>query len=324
MTVEMLGIEVPATQIAPPRISLLTSAEVVETSEAEAAAGAESSRWLGGISMWPERCAPTPTDYWWNCEPDGAGPGEAFGDGDDFVKSDSGADSELIPENVAYMPYTIWTALGCSAAQAGGVEIADRARRQMEGWQSHLIARELWTGVVAQAGGFPNRFLLDGATELTGVGQTPIACLGEMEQALGAAQPGQVGMIHAQRRVVSQWLSNGDVHAEANGRRLRTTFGTIVVPDTGYPGTDGDSGDTSDESHIIGTGLVRVFLGPIRRLITDAASADSRYLNAAELNRTNNEALVIFERQVAAVWDGCALFIERCNTEIESSVVNIS
>lgn len=288
-----LGMVVPATPAAPPRISLVSSAEVTETTRPE------EMRWGQGIELWPEPCAPPDDSAWWVCE-DGTNGGDSA---ENVVGTKDKVDNEPIRR---YRPFTIFVALGCSTSQLQqGEELVARANRAIEAWQSHLIERELLDGTVAQAAGFPNDYLENSPTTFTiseDYDVLDVDMLGVLEAELGLCQPGQVSMIHASRFQVMRWFGRGLLEAEPNGRRLRTKLGTIVVPGTGYA-----TGGAPPDREAYGTGLVRVWLGPIVRLTMEPAAVNrDRYgIDPAEVVRGTNDLVMIVERAVAALWDGC-------------------
>ena len=266
------GFVVDAVPLAPPRVSLLSSADVTTNGD----------RWQAGLAWRPEACEPPTNPYWWTCaDTGGAAP----------ATTKVSQDPEAV---VRYRPVDVWVGVKCGNMAAGD-EFEREARRALEAFQSFLIERELWTGAIATLASFDNDFLMNAPTAINGAALTPyVTALGELEQALATCQPGQVGMIHAQPRTVTTWIQNGLVTPEPNGRRLRTALGTIVVPGAGYPGTGtGLAAATKDASFAYGTGLVRVFLGPVEVF--------------PDFERSQNTQIVRAERAVAAVMDECCL-----------------
>lgn len=291
------GMVVDAVPLAPPRVSLLTSVDVTTQ-------GSEQD-WANGLRFLPENCDPPSNPYWWAC-PEGAGavPG--------FTK-----DIDAPESIVTYRPFDIWVGFRCGNQSVRNNDYVARADRAMEAFQSYLVARELWTGAyVATPSGFPNDFLENSPTLLNGGAATGyVAALAELEQALSTCAVGQVGVIHAQPRTVTYWVENGLVAPEPNGRRLRTVLGTIVVPDAGYDGGGSaqGAGDLGD-AYAYGTGMVRVWLGPVRRLLDESGEPGEMHgLNPAEIERTQNTVRVRVERTVAAWWDECCQVGVRVN-----------
>jgi len=280
-----MGMVVDSIPLAPPRVSLVTSVDVA-TGDGD---------WLSGIAFGPEPCGPPPQPYWWSCpQGDGGTPQQVFG------ALENGIDTKQVPAPesiVHYQPYDVWLGIRCGNMAIRSGEYQTKARQAMDAFQSALIETELWTGAIAQAAGFPNDYLENSPTELnSGTAAPIISALGEMEQGLAECQPGQIGVIHAQPRVVNAWIAYNLVQAEASGRRLRTQLGTIVVPGGGYPGTgNGVASPGVASSYIYGTGMVRVYLGDIATIPE----------GGIEVDRATNDQVIRVERTVAAVWDEC-------------------
>lgn len=274
------GVVIDAIPLAPPRVSLLTSVDVIPAGD---------ERWANGMQWAPEACAPPDDPYWWVC-PEGEG-----GAAPDYTKVIPPPESVL-----EYRPYDVWVGFRCGNQAVRSGEYQQLATRAIDAFQSSLIERELWAGAVAQAAGFPNDYLTNSPTSLNSDAATPfVRALGELEQALAECQPGQTGVVHAQPRLVTLWLSEGLVVPEPNGRRLRTALGTIVVPGAGYDGsgTSLPAGGTVAASYAYGTGMVRVWLGD--QVVIGGEGGDY------EMETSTNTVAVRVERAVAATWDEC-------------------
>lgn len=292
------GMNVDGLPLVAPRVSLLSSVDVTTEND--------EAHWANGLRFLPDNCdVPTGvTPYWWAC-PEGAGTAPAHT-----------KDTPAPEAQVLYRPYDIWVGFRCGNQALRSNDYVARANRSIEAFQSYLIEQELQLGTVAQAAGFPNDYLENAPTALNAGGNTPyVTALAELEQALATCNPGQIGVIHAQPRTVTLWLQNGLVAPEPNGRRLRTAMGTIVVPGAGYDG--GGTGLATGgvaSSWAYGTGMVRIWLGPIRRMVDESGSpGETHGINAAEVDRTVNTVNVRVERMVAAVWDECCQVAIRVN-----------
>lgn len=205
---------------------------------------------------------------------------------------------------VRFRPWDIYDSVACTAMQWRAEEWVARARRALLAHQSMYIEQELWTGFVAQAAGFPNDYLLNTPTIVGGGALGYARALAELEQAAADVANGQPAMIHAQPRVVSLWVQNGLVSPNASGRQLRTAFGTIVVPGTGYPGTGttiAPGASTVAEAYAYITGLVSIRLGPIRELRLEGAGTTAE----ADFDPDVNDFVVRVERPVVYWFDPC-------------------
>lgn len=263
---------VDALPVAPPLVSLLSSAIVSEE--------ADERHWAVGIVHEQDQKGLPGNPYWWSCvESGGAAP--------EFTK-EPGEGQEIL----RFRPFDVVHGFSCTANQPIPVaEREARARRLLASVLSAAIEQELWTGYTATAAGFPNDFLENAPTDLGDFG--PRRGLAELEQAAADIQAGAPAMIHAQPRLVTAWAAAGLVTPSASGRQLRTAMGTLVVPGAGYPGTGPDGSPSATHSWAYVTGLVRVWLGPVRVL----------GLGPSELDTSVNDRIVRAERAAVYSFD---------------------
>ncbi len=204
--------------------------------------------------------------------------------------------------NVEWDPYVIWTEDRCSTIGTDLGEIEARARRQLENQTSHLIEAILATNTVD---GVDYGVIHPNVGFEAGIGNvtTPnawdaypiVTAFKDMIEALGAALGGVRGMIHVPARMIPFLAFYG--MAVQSGTRLVTTLGDhIVVPGTGYTGSDPDR-NLPGEFHawIYGTTMIEVLLAPID-VFTDRAGAVNRSTNLVEY-RAERMALAHWDRQ---------------------------
>jgi len=216
---------IDAPQVAPPRVSLLASAQEVS----------DSTRWQAGLTFEPVGCGPV--------------------GGYNIMCSSSETPSELSEKNIVlpedfsggvqeYEPYILWFADFCSTATFMSRDFSGRAIARYQANESAYMASEFWTGNVASGAGFPNFYLSNGDALDAGDGVAwPVAqSLGKLQHEVGVGQ-GFFGryMIHAPRDVASAWYALGLIRKE--GAILLDAYDNVVVADGGYPGTgpDGES-----------------------------------------------------------------------------------
>jgi len=278
---------VDAPRVAPPRISLLASAQEVN----------DGARWQAGIGFDAFACGTQGgTHFDATCVEDEA---EAQ------VKN-------IEPESrlVTYMPYAAYYGDRCSSATFLSRDFNDRAAMAYVDAESAIMANELWTGATAAAAGFDNAFLASADADVVG-GVWPAANgLAILQNELAAATPAR-GMIHASRDVASIWYQLGIIRRE--GAFLLDAFDNIVVADTGYPGT-GPTGQsrTLTSSWIYATDVVQVRRENQIRVLPDSGDY------AAAMDRETNLIEWRAERLVAAYWSGCAhiaIAVDVCETE---------
>lgn len=280
-----------------PPFSLLLAPRV-RASTTERGAG---DRWQNGISLEAEPCSlnldwgsgnEEDVPYWWTCGGTNAATvlqassptlGKAIADNDEALTAE---------------PFIAWVGKKCSGL---GMNVARTAEeesillRRFEASLSAIIEHELWTGQVAQAAGLDDNMFLADSAAATNVGGNFgfVTALAELEQRLAESVSLGARMIHAQPRLVTAWAAEKLVEMSPDRTHLRTQLGTVVVPGSGYDGTD-PHGVAASYSHTYayGTGQVKVFVGDPMVTRVDASSV-KRSTNAVEL-RAEAAALILF------------------------------
>lgn len=184
-------------------------------------------------------------------------------------------------------PFVVMANYSCSTF---GFEVADyagKAQRRLAASQGYAIEQELWSGNLATAQSYPNRFLNDGNADDVGGTGDPLAALAMLEYELGEYIDGAPGMIHAPRNIVTLWAEKGGL-LRREGNVIRTINDTIVVPGAGYPQSGGV---------VFATDLIEVHVGPVRTIPSgdDFARVDTA-LNTIEVRA---------ERVAAIAWPHC-------------------
>lgn len=186
-----------------------------------------------------------------------------------------------------------------------------RARRNHQRVAETQISSEFWTGTLAQASSWPNRYLADVANVdiLTETGAATLthglACL---QQYLSETNGGQQGMIHATRQTITHW-SSLNLIAKA-GNVLEDWFGNLIVSGAGYDGTSPDGAVGDDNVWAYATGMVQLAHTSPARLLGGP--------NANGVNRDNQDADVFGLSTALVYWDGVAhggvrLALETCD-----------
>jgi len=211
----------PAT---PPRVSLLSSARVVDD---------DSRAWQNGITFAPEQCREPDAPYWWEC------PGPAGVDPRSSTLFSPTGEKEIdaSPEVVQYRPWTAQVGDKCSTFGWQARDFVGRARRLLQAAESRIVERELLLGTIAAEADFPNRALTGpGVDNLTpGTSSSPLVyALTALQEAIAEGQNGR-GMIHATIPTVQQWLAASAIRREGN--LYFDAVDNIVVPGQGYDGT---------------------------------------------------------------------------------------
>lgn len=261
----MLLAPVPAPPIQPPRISLLTAAQVVTDGD---------NRWGQGYVFVPEGNT--------------AGGGVADPCAGTF-------DSVRPPDLVEVMPFYVWEGDECTRLQRTFDDEVARARRNLQASESYHIAHEFWRGTLATTEGWTGQPVLGRPTSdtVTNGPADPVDALACLEQGLASAQRGRRGMIHATHALATYWVSQHLLVAE--GTNLLTMLGTIVVVDAGYDGSGPLGQDAVDGSvWAYATGLVQVRLDAVTTMPDNEAQA---------LNRLDNTVTAYASRLASPSWD---------------------
>lgn len=159
-----------------------------------------------------------------------------------------------------------------------------RAADRLAVVEGPAIAREFWTGELADAAGFTvNPRLAEATPEATDINAaaavSPLEALALLEDALADMLGGVPGVIHGTRAAITHMLDVGSI--EASGDLLVSKFGTRLVGDAGYPGTgpDGTAADAG-EAWLYGTARPTILLSaPVVLPDEGAAEAVDRDTN---------------------------------------------
>ena len=271
----------PAIPASPPRVGLLASALRPDTAP---------ERWQNGIQIVPEDCIPgvgseaEPPAWWCHDEVDGS-PSDAMA-------------WPMHPEPVFYRPWFARVGITCATTAFDAGDYQGRARRKYLASESRLIERELWSGRVAQAAGFPNRYL----TQLDSVellAEQPLTSALALLQLYLADRTHGRGMIHATPRTVSFWQHAGMLRREGN--LILDVFDNIIVPGQGYYGSGPDTMQPLVPGVIewaYATSMIVVLTEPSVTVIPDQPSE--------AIDRDRDRVAYQAGRVVAAFWDGCA------------------
>lgn len=236
------------------------------------------NRWEQGLSWVPERCGVSYQLVPWCDEPaagfDAPRPGAAY-----------------------YRPVGLRVADECST-MSGPVDM-ERVRRVAEAAAPFAVARELWSGDLAQLDPHTvsgeertNAYLASDAAEVVGAAAaSALVGFGRLEQAAMEAAGGQHVMLHAPVALLPL-LSDCFRHV---GQTLLTHAGNVLVADPGYPGTGPEGQPAGATQWVYATAPVAVLMSPV---VVD----DHEAHNVAA---TSNTRTVWTSRVVAALFDPC-------------------
>lgn len=273
-----------APPLSPARISLLTSANVIDG----------GGDWLRGYTYAPEACA-------------------TGGRGVVNCSASAAKAAAANPDDLAFEPYFIYAADTCSTWGFKGRDFYGRAESALRANESWLIENELMLDTLG-LGNSPipaTSALVGQGGSVTGAAVTPLNALALLESAYGDCTHGSKRMmIHVRPGILALLVATHAVRREGNV--WLTPTDNIVVPGRGYPGT-GPAGEAVTAAHewIYATPMVTIrrdviIFTPPQVPITE----DNPYgIPKEAIDRSTNDVLVIAERQVSASYDAsCCVF----------------
>lgn len=277
--------------VAPPRIqappvSIITSSALP--------ADTTDGRWVDGIAFQPE-----------------SGSEVYVADICDTTTNDSSR-LEPPPGVSEWIPYLLRADDQCSTFGFEQHDYLNRAKRRLDVGSAKALEKELWTGTLAQAQGYPNRFLAASAATSGGWGfqnlnQTYLEAgalpsirraFEVLEQYLADCGLGARGMIHCRPEALPYLTT-----IRREGNYILTARDTIVVPGSGYQNTGpGGVAAATGNTWLYATGMTEVRLGPIQTYPDPNTDGDDWLIKATD--RNTNLVTVRAERAGLVSWDG--------------------
>jgi len=228
----------PPISLAPPEVSLLTSADPLPPEVAS------YDRWRTGLA---QRNISEMTAGLWQS---------------DCVTETTKADinDERIDE---FVPVIVYTHHGCNG-RVDEDEYRSEATAVLEAKAAYALGSELWTGAVSG-----NPSLQSTAIDLTGLLGGPVsvgAGISVLTEAYSQAANGVMGTLHVPYTILHELTLNNLI--VRTGNRLKTIIGQTVIPGPGYPSSGNTAPEGSEEPaagsyFIYITGPVQVGLGPV-------------------------------------------------------------
>jgi hypothetical protein len=263
----MPGVNIQAPSLKPPRVSILSSADVITIS---------GDRWWGGIEY--KKLSGNP----------GQGIDSAF-DGDDSfilpicpVDSNNGAKQNW-PRTLSdrVVPFAVYASEECSAFGIPAAELLDRAKQKLLVGEAWSIERELWFGTATT-----NFSFADAGSISLGTGLHPLEGFSEVDSAVARDRGDGRGMVHLTTRTFDYLQQYGLFRREGNV--WLSPHDNIVVPGRGY----GDA----DTPFIYGhPGIIQIVRSEVMTVPDTAEGLE------ATMNRRTNDLWVVAERVVSYV-----------------------
>lgn len=273
-------VTVPTPPLLPPRVSLLTSADVVDN---------DTPRWEGGHAYFPETCdlasidtiCPSPDQY----------------------GTVTGTEAQIEVD-----PFFVYSIDKSSAFNRITRDFHGRAQRNILASEAYLIEQEFMSNTL----GLPNPYILDPAiikSVVTSSAAAPWHALAHVEQAAATALVGERILIHMRPQILITLAAANLVRREGNV--WLTPMDSIVVPGRGYPGT-GPAGQPAIEGSewIYATGRVQIRRGPIEFLPEQLEKTpdNPQGIPQSAVNRQTNDITVAAQRVVSVSFNpNCAV-----------------
>lgn len=276
---------VPAPRQQPPPVSIITSSILP--------ADTSNGRWVNGFEFQPESSA-------------------AVTVADACASTDDTSTLEGPPGLVQWTPFLLRANDQASTFGFEAHDYVNRAMRRLDVGSAKALEAELWSGALAQAQGWPNRFLAASTTASAGwgfvnlndtyaeAGSTPSLnkAFDLLEQYLADQGVGARGMIHCRVEALPHLLTIRRV-----GNYILTARDTVVVPGTGYPNTGpGGTAPATGKTWMFATGMTEVRLGPITTFPDPAQDGPDWLIKAT--SKAVNLITVRAERVGLVSWDG--------------------
>lgn len=193
---------------------------------------------------------------------------------------------------VVASPFAVYGSFSCNPIGMPIDEAFDRARMHLQTGRGRAIERAIQLG---EAGNEPS---FDSAVDVTpgGTAVSLIEAVALLEQYLGENYGG-TGVIHFDRRLATQALSDRLVHAE--GDRLYTGLGTSAVAGAGYDLTVGPAG---------AAGLWLYATGSVHGWQSDVGTFPDSPGGA--IDRARNNMVVLAEQTFSIGWDCLTAAVE--------------
>jgi hypothetical protein len=265
-------VTVPTPPLLPPRVSLLTAADVLDN---------DTPRWEGGHAYFPETCDRASVDT--VCPSEGQ-----YGD----VTS--------TPDQVEVNPFFIYATDQSSTFNRKTRDFPGRASRNVLASEAYWLEHELMLNSLALPG---NPYILDPAVVKTTVTSSAIApwhALARVEQAAATDLPGERILIHVRPKILLELAGANLVRREGNV--WLTPMDSIIVPGRGYPGT-GPNGEapTWGSEWIYATGRVQVRRGSIEIIPgqVEKTTENPFGIPPQAINRQTNDIHVTAQRIVS-------------------------
>lgn len=262
-----MSVNILAPSLRPPRVSILSSAEVITPPNGD--------RWMGGIELYPLS----------GVDASGTYPVCPIGTQFKDVTNKIGAQE--------FQPWAIYATDNCSTFGSGDVDFKSRAEAKLAVVESYWIERVLWEN----PDGLANPSFTGSTSVVVVSGVSPFMAFARLDSAVANDLHDGQGMIHVPTKLFGFIYELGVLRREGNV--YFSPLDNIVVPGRGYTGNGPNPDGGANANAATATvqwmfghpGIIQIIRGPVSTLGADIK----------EMNRAINDVWVTAERAVGFV-----------------------
>lgn len=277
-----MSVNIQAPSLKPPRVSILSSAEIISI---------PGDKWFGGIFARRLSADPSTGHFGWNAVE------SPYEDSEVFVLPVcyEGEGKEIFPRTDFHQhdSFVIYATDDCSTFGSGGVNFLDRAKQKLAVNEPWTLERLLWNGNPGGAGpGFS--FVESDLPELV-TGAHPLAGFALLDSTVAKNRHDGRGMIHMTTKMFD--LLQQYTLFRREGNVWFSPNDNIVVPGRGYTGDGPDDETASDnEEWMFGhPGVIEIVRSDV------STFPETPEALAQQMDRARNDLIVFAERVYAII-----------------------
>lgn len=261
-----MSVNILAPSIRPPRVSILSSAEVITPPAGE--------KWMGGIELYPLSGADA-SGPWYLCE---------VGQVKDATNRVGGQ---------RFQPFAIYATDNCSTFGSGGVDFEARAKQKLSVAEPFWLERVIWEN----PDDLENPSFVNSPSTTVATATSPLAAFAALDSAVANDLHDGQGMIHMTTLMFDYIHELGVLRREGNV--WFSPLDNIVVPGRGYTGNgpNPDGGANANDA----TATVQWMFGHPGIIQIIRGEVTTLGVPNSEMNRAVNDIWVTAERPVAFI-----------------------
>lgn len=265
-----MSVNALAPVIRPPRVSILSSAEVITPPRGT---NTDPDKWMGGIEVYPLSGA------------DASGTLQV-------CASDEKSAGNTVGGQV-FQPFIVYATDSCSSFGSGGLDFKARAEAKLAIAEPWWIERVLWEN----PDGLSNPSFVGSPATTVVEGSSPLGAFAALDSAVADDMHDGRGMIHMTTRMFDLIVEDAGLRREGNV--WYSPLDNIVVPGRGYTGNGPNPDGGANEN--AATGNVEWMFGHPGVIQIIRGSVEVLGVPEKEMNRATNDIWVVAEKTVAFI-----------------------